>query len=150
MTFKKCRDMISVIYNYHAYFFEKGINEMEPISLSILVVNCKNYEPSHNWYLCKSGRHFSAAAKSPDSWDYDEEHLNEYDASDDYILMPECPRMTDEEAAEVVRSWCQQNNIPYNDDLDEIEAAYRWYYKYDDYGDINNRSYIGHLCGRRH
>ena len=123
---------------------------MEPISLSILVVNCKNYVPSHNWYLCKSGRHFSAAAKSPDSWDYDEEHLNEYDASDDYILMPECPRMTDEEAAEVVRSWCQQNNIPYNDDLDEIEAAYRWYYKYDDYGDINNRSYIGHLCGRRH
>lgn len=31
---------------------------MEPVNLSILVVNCKQYIPSYNWYFCKSGRYF--------------------------------------------------------------------------------------------
>ena len=57
---------------------------MEPISLSILVVNCKNYVPSHDWYLCKSGVHFSAAAKTPDWPDYDEARHNEFNECDDY------------------------------------------------------------------
>ena len=121
---------------------------MEPISLSILVVNCKNYVPEYNWYLCKSGRHFSGAVKTPDFLGYDETRIQEFDSSDDYVLMPECPKMTDEEAAEVVKSWCEKNEIPYIDDLDEIETAYRWYYKYDDYDDISHRSYVCHLCGK--
>lgn len=27
---------------------------MEPVNLSILVVNCKQYIPTYNWYFCKS------------------------------------------------------------------------------------------------
>ena len=127
----------------------KEINDMEPISLSILVVNCKDYKPYYNWYLCKSGMHFSAAVKSPDSRDFDEARLHEYDSSDDYVLRPECPRMSDEEAAEVVRDWCLQNDIPYIDDLDEIEAAYHWYYKYSEYDEIDHPTYVCHLCGER-
>ena len=126
----------------------KEIDEMKPIGLSILVVNCKDYKPMNNWYLCKSGRYLTGAAKSPDSLDYDVARLKEYDESDDYVLMPECPGMTDEEAAAVVRKWCEQNSIPYMDDIDDIEAAYRWYYKYDDYGNTREESYIRYGCGR--
>ena len=118
---------------------------MEPINLSILVVNCKDYQPSHDWYLCKSGRYFCGAARTPDICGYDEEHHNELNSSDDYVLMPECPRMTDEEAAAVVRSWCEQNSIPYVDDLDHIDAVYRWYYKCDEPADqIFLRNVLGH------
>lgn len=123
---------------------------MEPISLSILVVNCKDYKPSHDWYLCKSGMHFSAAAKSSDWPDYDEVRHKEFNDSDDYVLMPECPGMTDEEAGEVIRNWCEQNSIPYIDDLDDIETAYQWYYKYGDYDGLDHQSYICHLCGSMH
>ena len=122
---------------------------MEPISLSILVVNCKDYKPQNNWYLCKSGMHFSAAAKSPDSWDYNEARLQKYETSDDYVLMPECPRMTDEEAGKVVMDWCERNDIPYIDDLDDIETAYHWYYKYGDYDGLDHPSYVCHLAGER-
>ena len=118
-------------------------------SLSILVVNCKNYVPSHDWYLCKSGMHFSAAAKTPDWPDYDEARHNEFNDSDDYVLMPECPGMTDEEAGGVVKAWCERHDIPYVDDLDNIEAAYRWYYKCDDYDDNDHALYVCHLCGTR-
>ena len=97
----------------------KEIDEMKPIGLSILVVNCKDYKPMNNWYLCKSGRYLTGAAKSPDSLDYDVARLKEYDESDDYVLMPECPGMADEEAAAVVRKWCEQNDIPYMDDIDD-------------------------------
>ena len=144
--------MISVIKNCHAYFFEKGIREMEPINLSILVVNCKDYKPSHDWYLCKSGGYFCGVARTPEWPDYDEELREEYNASDDYVLMPECPRMSDEEAADVVKEWCVQNDIIYNDDMDNIETAYRWYYKYDDYvdyDDLYEPSYMCDLCGGR-
>ena len=41
---------------------------------------------------------------------------------------PECPGMTDEEAAAALKLWCRQNNISYNDDMDNVEAAYRCYY----------------------
>lgn len=104
---------------------------MKPIDLSILVVNCKDYMPMYNWYLCKSKDCFCGTAISPEDCTYDEERLNEYNTSEDYVLMPECPGMTDEEAAEVVKDWCVQNNLPYNDDMDNIEATYRWYHKLD-------------------
>jgi hypothetical protein len=103
---------------------------IKPFHLSILVVNCKDYKPSHDWYLCKSGGHFRGVARTPEWPDYDEALREEFNASDDYVLMPECPGMTDIEAAEVIRDWCEQNDIPYIDDLDDIEAAYRYYYKY--------------------
>ena len=118
---------------------------MEKVNLSILVVNCKDYKPSHNWYLSKSERCFYGTAKTPDIIGYDEARLNELNSSDDCILMPECPKMTDEEAAEVVKEWCNQNDIPFNDDMDNIEAAYRWYYKYDDEPAVCQMDkYLGH------
>ena len=58
-------------------------------------------------------------ARTPDWPDFDEERRKEYDASDDYVLMPECPQMAAEEAAEVVQTWCEKNDIPYNDDMDK-------------------------------
>lgn len=103
---------------------------MKPMNLSSLVVTCKEYVPFYNWYLCRSGRHFCGTPNTPDDLCYDEARLHEFETSDDYVLMPECPRMTDEEAAEVVKDWCKQNNIPYIDDMDNIEEAYRAYYKY--------------------
>ncbi len=39
--------------------------------------------------------------------------------------------MVNEEAAVVLKWWCRQNDIPYNDNMDNIEAVYRWYYKCD-------------------
>ncbi|MBO4880500.1 MAG: hypothetical protein J5555_02340 [Firmicutes bacterium] len=121
---------------------------MKPISLSILVVNCKDYKPFNNWYLCKSGRYLCGTAKSPDTIGYDEARLSEYEKSDDHVLMPECPGMTNEEAAVAVRYWCEKNDIPYIDDIDDIEAAHRWYYKYDDCDNSGQKSYIGYLCER--
>jgi hypothetical protein len=117
---------------------------MEPVNLSILVVNCKQYIPTYNWYFCKSGRYFCGTANSPDDICFNEARLKEYNDSDDYVLMPECPGMTDEEAAVVLKWWCRQNNIPYNDDMNNIDAAYRWYYKYEEEGD--NYSPIYHLA----
>lgn len=103
---------------------------MESISLSALVVSCKNYVPAYNWYLRKSNKGVYGAAKAPDCPGYDESRLDEYEQSDDYVLMPECPRMTDEEAAEVIKDWCVKNHIPYEDDMDRIEEEYRAYYGY--------------------
>ena len=62
----------------------------------------------------------------------------------EHLRMTECPGMTDEEAAVVLKWWCRQNNISYNDDMDNIEAAYRWYYKCEEEGD--NYSPIYHLA----
>ena len=62
----------------------------------------------------------------------------------EHLRMPECPGMTDEEAAVVLKWWCRQNNISYNDDMDNIEAAYRWSYKCEEEGD--NYSPIYHLA----
>lgn len=104
---------------------------MRKVSLSSLVVSCKDYKPDYNWYFRKSDGYIYGALNRPDISGYDEERVKEYDASDDFVLTPECPRMTDEDAAEVVREWCGENNIPYNDDLERIEEVYRWYYKYD-------------------
>ena len=42
--------------------------------------------------------------------------------------MPECPRMTDEEAAAVVKDWCLKNDIKYIDDMDDIEETRRAIY----------------------
>ena len=39
--------------------------------------------------------------------------------------MPECPGMTDEEAAAVVKNWCIRNNIQFIDDLNIIEEIYK-------------------------
>ena len=64
---------------------------MEPVNLSILVVNCKQYIPSYNWYFCKSGRYFCGTANSPDDICFNEARLKEFNDSDDYVLMPECP-----------------------------------------------------------
>lgn len=108
---------------------------MKEVYLSILVVNCKDYKPSHNWYLRKSDSCFYGAAKESDKFWHDELKLKEYEASDDFVLMPECPNMTDEEAAEVVKKWCEENDIPYIDDMEIIEEAYKWYYKYGEYED---------------
>ncbi len=105
---------------------------MEPVNISILVVSCKHYVPSYNWYFCKSRGYICGTPNSPDDFCYDEIRLNEFNSSEDYVLMPECPGMTDEEAAEIVQDWCKKNSIPFHDDMDNIEAAYRCYYKYDD------------------
>jgi hypothetical protein len=95
---------------------------MEPVNLSILVVNCKQYIPSYNWYFCKSGRYFCGTANSPDDICFNEARLKEFNDSDDYVLMPECPGMTDDEAAVVLKWWCRQNNNPYNDDMNNIDG----------------------------
>jgi hypothetical protein len=50
----------------------------------------------------------------------------------------------EEKAAVVLKWWCRQNNIPYNNDMDNIEAAYRRYYKCEEEGD--NYSLIYHLA----
>ena len=105
---------------------------MKSVNLSILVVNCKHYIPSYNWYFNKGGRHICGTANSADDICFDEARLKEFNDSSDYVLLPECPGMTDDEAAEVVKAWCECNEIPYRDDMDNIEETYRWYYKYDD------------------
>ena len=51
---------------------------MEPVNLSILVVNCKQYIPSYNWYFCKSGRYFCGTANSPDDICFNEARLKEF------------------------------------------------------------------------
>ena len=98
------------------------------IKLSILVVNCKQYIPSYNWYFRKSDGCIYGTANSPDDICYDEIRLTIFETSDDFVLMPECPGMTDEEAAEVVKDWCVKNNIRYIDDMDNIEETYRGVY----------------------
>ena len=103
---------------------------MESVNLSILVVSCKDYKPSHNWYLRRSDGCFYGTAKSSDDCSFDETRLEEFNSSEDYVLMPECPKMTDEDVAKVIKGWCHKNSIPYNDDMDRIGEAYRSYYDY--------------------
>jgi hypothetical protein len=102
--------------------------EMLGIKLSILVVNCKQYIPSYNWYFRKSDECIYGTANSPDDICYDENRLNIFESSNDFVLMPECPGMTDEEAAEVIKDWCIRNNIQFIDDMDKIEETYRAIY----------------------
>ena len=106
---------------------------MENINLSILVVACKDYQPSYYWYFCKSGKYFCGTPKEHDTIGYDAIKLDALNTSPDFVSLPDCHRMTDEEAAEVIKNWCIQNDIPYNDDMDNIEETYRRYYKYDKY-----------------
>ena len=98
---------------------------MKPINLSFLVVDCKDYKPSHNWYLSTKDGYIYGIAKDPEWPDYNEARLKEFDESEHYVLMPECPGMTDEEAADEIKKWCVQNGIPFNDDMENIEMAYR-------------------------
>lgn len=105
---------------------------MKSVGLSILVISCKDYKPTHDWYYRKSESYIVGTARTPDIPGYDEERRNEFNASDDYVLMPECPRMTDDEAINVVKAWCGQNDIRYVDDLENIKAIRRWYYRLDD------------------
>ena len=119
---------------------------MKNVSLSILIVNCKDYKPAYNWYFCKKERYFCGTANDPDDICYDESRLNKYESSDDYVLLPNCCGMADDEAAEIVKAWCECNGIPYIDDTDSIEKAYQWYYKYGDYmaTDDEESLYIWH------
>ena len=98
------------------------------IKLSILVIDSKQYIPSYNWYFRKSDGCIYGTANSPDDICYDEVRLTIFESSDDFVLMPECPGMTDEEAAEVVKDWCAKNNIRFIDDMDNIEETYRAMY----------------------
>jgi len=82
----------------------------------------------YNWYYRKSDGYIYGTANSPDDICYDENRLNEYESSDDYVMMPDCHRMTDEEAAEVVKAWFSDNDIRYVDDIDNIEETYRGVY----------------------
>jgi len=54
--------------------------------------------------------------------------------------------MKDEEAAEVVKEWCERNDIQYNDDMDDIESAYQWYYRFGDGRPAASQAnkYLGH------
>ena len=52
---------------------------MKEVYLSILVVNCKDYKPSHNWYLRKNDSCFYGAAKESDKFWHDELKLKEYE-----------------------------------------------------------------------
>ena len=54
---------------------------MEKVNLSILVVNCKDFKPSHNWYLCKSERCFYGTAKTPDIIGYQNKFDDKFDFS---------------------------------------------------------------------
>jgi len=103
-------------------------DEMEGIKLSLLVVSCKQYIPSYNWYFRRSDGCIYGAANTPEGICYDESRLNILESSDDFVLMPECPRMTDGEAAAVVKDWCIKNNIRFIDDMDRIEETYRAIY----------------------
>ena len=102
--------------------------EMPGIKLSILVVNCKEYIPSYNWYFRKSDRCIYGTANSSEDICYDETRLTIFESSDDFVMMPDCPGMTDEEAAEVIKDWCIKNNIQFIDDMDKIEETYRAIY----------------------
>jgi hypothetical protein len=102
---------------------EKGI-----IKLSILVISCKQYYPSYNWYFRKSDGLIYGTANSPEDICYDEIRIKIFESSDDFVLMPECPEMSDEEAAEVIKGWCEKNSIRYIDDMDKIEETYRAIY----------------------
>ena len=107
---------------------ESENDEMEKARLSFLVVDCKQYIPSYNWYFRKSDGYIYGTANSPEDICYDEIRLNIFESSDDFVLMPECPGMTDEEAAAVVKDWCIKNNIQFIDDMDRIEETYRAIY----------------------
>ena len=74
---------------------------MKPVNLSILVVNCKDYHPSHDYYLCKSGRHFSGVARTPEWPDYNEELHNKTIATE----------ATEKAALEMIRL-AQSGGIP--------------------------------------
>lgn len=103
-------------------------DEMEKARLSVLVVDCKQYIPSYNWYFRKSDGCIYGTANSPEDICYDEMRLTIFESSDDFVLMPECPEMTNDEAAAVVKDWCINNNIQFIDDMDKIEETYRAIY----------------------
>lgn len=51
-----------------------------------------------------------------------------FETSDDFVLMPECPGMTDDEAAVVIKDWCLNNDIKFIDDMDHKEEIRRAIY----------------------
>ena len=103
-------------------------DEMEKAKLSVLVIDCKQYIPVYNWYFRKSDGCIYGTANSPEDICYDETRLTIFESSDDFVLMPECPGMTDDEAAAVVKDWCLKNDIKYIDDMDDIEETRRAIY----------------------
>lgn len=123
---------------------------MKPISLSLFVVSCKDYKPEYDWYFCKSRGHIRSLEKISADLSCDEARLGEFSNSDDYVLMPECPDMTNDEAIEVVRDWCDRSGILYIDDTDSIEEVFRWYYKLDDYYYMDHEPPLENLYCTRH
>lgn len=101
---------------------------MRNVSLAHLVVTCKDYAPMYNWYLRKSDGYYYFACNEPKSPSFDKKRFEMLESNDDFVLMPECHNMEDEEAACVIREWCIKNDIRFLEDMELIEDAYGMYY----------------------
>ncbi len=112
--------------------------EQKEVSLSWLVVSTRDYKREYEWYWDKKHHvvHGIPVIERHDSIEKDLlEHYSSWrtnwHADEDYfsecVLMPELHMLEIDEAAEYLRKWCDDNLIPYKEDLDEykkIEADY--------------------------
>lgn len=118
--------------------------EQKEVSLSWLVVSTRDYKCEHEWYWDKKHHvvHGVLLTERHDSIEKDLlEHYSKWNSSwgdenEDYfngcVLMPELHMLEIEEAAEYLRKWCDDNSIPYKEDLGEYKKVEAYYWGYDD------------------
>lgn len=103
---------------------------MREISLSWLVVDTRCYIKDLECYL-DSEKGICYAAFKPES-KKDICRKNNIEDSSKLILLPELYGYSIEDAANYLRSWCADNNIPFKEDLDNYKTVERHYWGYDD------------------
>ena len=100
-------------------------------SLSWLVVSTRHYIKEYDWDINSNKGYCTGCLKEEGK-----EGLYKNKGGtvfETFILMPELQDYSIEDAAEILRNWCIENNIPFKEDLDNYKIVERSYWGYDDF-----------------
>ena len=112
---------------------------IKAVSLSNLVVNTRDYKKEYDWIFDKTHHCYYGLLKSERTDDIKSDlatrYINTSENPDYYegcVIMPELQEYDICDAAEYLRDWCNKNQIPYKEDLDQYKRVEAWYWGYDD------------------
>lgn len=104
---------------------------MKRVSLSWLVVSTRHYIKEYDWYINRNKGYCIGCPKEEGMEGlYKNKGVTDLEA---FILMPELQDYSIEDAAEILRNWCETNSILFSEDLDNYKSVERGYWGYDDF-----------------
>ncbi len=114
------------------------MKENKSASLSWLVVSTRDYKKEYDWFWDRKNNCCYGMPKELRTdnmvadlarWYY---RVNPTESYYQYcVLMPELQDLDIREAADYLRKWCDDNQITYDDDLDQYDTVECHYWGYD-------------------